>query len=197
MKKLLPFLFVLLSVRCLAQQETLATPWGGLNNGDSAFEINDNEAQDLQDVDITESGYGVKKRAGYASYQSFGVSTAGVTGAYFFRDVTGQDTIIAVNNGKVYKSVAGSSFASFITTDTVGAYYDFTDSQGYLWRADSSNDQIFRWDGTTVTYYPNHPRGTQVEVSPDRLIITGSTSSPNTVYFSASGDFTNFTNDIQ
>lgn len=196
-KRLLPFLFLFSFSKVLAQNGGPGAPWGGLNNGDAAFEINDNEAQDLQDVDITEMGMGIKKRDGYALFKTVGNSTMAVTGEYFFRDIAGLDTTIAANNGVVYKSVAGAAFTSFITTDTVGAFYDFTDSQGYLWRANSSHDQICRWDGTTLTYYPNSPKGDQIESSPDRLIISGSTSSPNTVYFSAAADFTNFTTDIQ
>ncbi len=165
----------------------------GLHNSESSMLINDDEAQAIQDVDITDSGLGLKKRDGYTLYKAIGVSTAGVRGGYYFRTSGGNDLIIHANNMSVLKSAAGGNYSAFITTDTLGSYYDFTDSQGYLWRANSSRDEIARYDGTTLTYYPSHPKGDQVEALPDRLVISGTSGNPNRINFSASADFTTFT----
>ena len=78
-----------------------------------------------------------------------------------------------------------------------GSYYDFTDSQGYLWRATSNRDEIFRYDGSNRTYYPSHPKGNQIEALPDRLAISGTSANPNRVNFSAATDFTTFTTGLQ
>lgn len=192
MKKLLPLLFLLLP--CLSFGESQVIPkFRGLNTADSAVLINDDQAQDLQDVDITQTGNGVKKRDGYALYKTIGVSTSAVRGGYYFRDASGNDNIIHTNSLSIFKSVAGAAYSAFVTTDTANSYYDFTDSRGFLWRANSNRDQILKYDGTTLTYYPSHPRGDQIEVMPSRLAISGTTADPNCVNFSADGDFTTFT----
>src|SRR5678815_168385 len=105
MKKYISFIFLLFGINLFAETGGVPAPWGGLNNGDASFQIGDNEAQDLSNVDITEQGYGIKKRDGYAQFKTLGVSTTGITGGYFFRDVNGTDTLVHANNGIVYKSV--------------------------------------------------------------------------------------------
>jgi hypothetical protein len=165
----------------------------GLNNADAAVLIGDDEAQDLQDVDFTDSGNGIKKRSGYSSFKTVVSSTHGVRGGYFFRDASGNDNLIASNNRSVYYQRNGGAYTAFITTDTIDSYYDFTDSQGFLYRATNNRDQFARWNGTTLTYYPSNPAVNQVEALADRLVLSGTTANPNRVYFSAQADFTTFT----
>lgn len=169
----------------------------GLNNGDASILINDNEAQDLLNVDITENGYGIKKRAGISLFKTIGTSTWGVRGGYFFRDIAGVDTIVHANNRSVFKSLGGGNYSAFITTDTAGSYYDFTDSQGYLYRFNSNRDEIARYDGSAVVYFPSMPKGDQGEAMPDRMAISGTTGDPNTVFFSKLADFTDYTTGIE
>ena len=194
MKKILVFLILLVPVTAFAESQSIAGQWRGLNNGDASILIGDNEAQDLLNVDITDGGYGIKKRAGIVQFKTIGVSTHSVVSGYYFRDVAGKDTLVFSNDRSLYRSTytsgSWSPFAAFITTDTASSRYDFVDSQGYVWRANSSRDQVARYDGTTVTYYPSLPLCTQIEVSDDRMIFTGDTSVPNQIYFSKSGDFT-------
>jgi len=176
------------------QAETLAVGNPrGLNNADASMLINDNEAQDLLNVDITDNGYGIKKRSGYSQFKTIGTSTWGVRGGYYFRDASGNNLLIHANNQSVFKSVNSGAYAAFITTDTAGSYYDFTDSQGYLYRATSNRDEYCRYDGTTLTYYPSAPKGTQIEAMSDRMLIAGTAANPNRVYFSKVADFTDFT----
>lgn len=197
MKNLGLILSLIFSVSPLyAESQAIGGKWGGLHDSDASILIEDNEAQSLQDVDITESGSGIKKRSGYAQFQTVGTSTWAVRGGYFFKDASSNDTIVHTNNRSVYKSASGGTYSAFITTDTAGSYYDFTDSQGSIWRATSNNDEIASYNGTAVTYYPNAPKGDQIEVMPDRMAISGSTTTPNTVYFSAAADFTDYTTGI-
>lgn len=184
---------ILLALPSVSLAESQSIPkFRGLNNADAAVLIGDDQAQDLQDVDITPSGNGVKKRAGYTQFRTIGNSTHPVRGGYYFRDTSANDVLVNTNLSSIYKSLNGGAYSAFVTTDTSGSYYDFTDSQGYLWRANSSRDEILRYDGTTVTYYPSAPKGDQVEALPDRLAISGTSAAPNTVNFSAAADFTNF-----
>jgi hypothetical protein len=164
----------------------------GLNNADASIMISDSEAQDLLNVESTANGFGFKKRDGYDLFKTVGVSTHPVKGGYNFRDVNGQDTTVHTNDGMIYKSVNSSNYTAFITTDTPGTYTDFTDSNGFLWRATSGLDEIAKYDGTTLTYYPDTPKGNQIEVSPDRLIISGASGYENRIYFSGAADFTDF-----
>lgn len=191
-RALLSALLILLPVITHADPQVIPQ-FRGLHNSENAVLINDDEAQDLQDVDITDTGKGIRKRAGYNQFKTIGTSTWGVRGGYYFRDTGGTDLIIHANNRSIFYSEAGGNYTAFVTTDTEGSYYDFVDSYGYIWRANSNRDEILRYDGTTVTYYPSHPKGDQIEALPDRLAISGTSANPNRVHFSKIADFTSFT----
>lgn len=193
MKKIISIALFFLAQTAFCGSQSIGGQWGGLNNADASVLVGDNESQDLSNVDITDNGYGIKKRDGYAQYKTIGVSTWAVRGGYYFKDAGSNDEIIHTNDTKIFKSVNGAAYSAFVTTDTAGSYYDFTDSQGSLWRANSSRDEILKYDGTTVTYYPSAPKGDQIEALPSRLAISGTTANPNYVNFSQDGDFTNFT----
>lgn len=167
--------------------------WSGLNNVDASIVVGDTEAQDLLNVDIALNGYGIKKRSGFAQYLTIGCSSCGVRGGYYFNDAGGVNEIIHANNASVFKSTTSLAYSAFITTDTVDSYYDFVDSNGFLWRANNNRDEICRYNGTDLTYYPTHPKGNQIEFTPDRLVISGTTANPNRIHFSATADPTTFT----
>lgn len=186
-------LFALASWICRADSQPIGGQWRGLNNADASIQIADNEAQSLQDVDITDNASGIKKRSGYTQFRTIGVSTWSVRGGYYYRDTSGNDTIIHANDRSIYKSVNSAAYSAFITTDTAGSYQDFTDSQGNLWRANNNRDEIFSYSGSAVTYYPSLPKGNQIEATPTRLVISGTTANPNRIHKSAQGSFSNFT----
>ena len=200
MKKLLSaVIFGFLGIGCvqfpppvLAESQVIPQ-FRGLHNAENSMLINDDEAQDLRNVDMTDSGLGVKKRDGYDQYKTIGTSTWAVRGGYYFRDTSANDNIIHSNNQSIFKSVTGGNYTAFVTTDTAGSYYDFTDSRGLLWRATDNRDEILSYNGSAVTYYPSHPKGDQIEVLPDRLAISGTTANINRIHFSKKADFTTFT----
>ncbi len=198
MKRLLAFLIAsFLAASLQAETQVVGSPWGGLNDGDSAVGIADNEAQSLLNVDITDSGFGIKKRDGTAQFKTVGTSTWGVRGGYYYRDTSGNDTVIAGNGVNVSKSVNGSAFSAFITTGTAGSYWDFTDSQGYLYGVNSNNDEVWRYSGAALTYFPSFPKGTQIEAMPDRLAIAGVAATPNRVHYGPRADFTSMSTGTQ
>lgn len=176
-----------------AERKGFVGPWRGVHESDYGALIADNEASALQDVDISEDAMAIVKRAGYVQFKTVGVSTWAVRGLYFFRDTGGTDTVIAANNRSVFKSTGSVAFSAFITTDTAGASYDFVDTQGYLYRLNSERDELARYDGTTLTYFPSAPKGKQIEALPDRLAIAGTTANRNCIDFSGAGAFTTFT----
>lgn len=191
MKRLLGFLLLFLPALVLAESQTIPG-FRGLNNSAPAILIGDSESQDLLNVDFTLGAGGIKKRSGYAQFRTIGVSTWATRGGYFFRDTAGVDTLVFANNQSIFESVGGGAFSAFVTTDTAGSYYDFTDSQGYVWRANSSRDTILRYDGANVTYYASAPKGNQIEATASRLVISGTSGNPNRINFSAEADFTDF-----
>lgn len=213
MKKLI--IAAIFSISSFAWSETQSIggpPWGGLNRSAGASEpsasflIGDNEAQDLSNIDIGTNGEWINKRSPWAIYTTMPVSTAPVKGIHYFRSALGYDTLIVANDKNVYAGIDlaatiglqftyNFTFSAIITTDSAGSFYDFEDSNGTLWRADSGRDQIFSYDGAAVTYYPALPKGKQIEILPDRLVIAGSTNT-TTIYFSAAGNFSDFTTGI-
>ena len=196
-KILLSTVLILIPLRILADTQAFGGQFQGINNGDAPILIGDNEAQDASNVDITDNQYGIKTRDGYLQFRTIGVSTWGVRGGYYYTDLNGNKLLIHASSTTIYKSLNSGVYSSIVTTDTAGSYYDFTDSQGYLWRANSNRDEIFRYDGSNRTYYPSHPKGNQIEAMSDRLAISGTSANPNRVYFSQAADFTTFTTGLQ
>ncbi len=193
MKKLLLFLLLASPLSLQADSVSVGGSFRGLNNGDSSMLIQDNEAQDLLNVDITKNGFGISKRAGYAQFRTIGVSTWGVRGGYYFTDQSGNNKIIHANDKSVYHSLNGAAYSAFYSTASNGGYWDFTDSQGVLYGASHNHDPPFTWNGTTITFSTSVVRGSQVEALPDRLVITGATATPNTIFFSRSAFFDDWT----
>lgn len=193
MKKVLLSVLFLFPSALFAESQFIGDKWGGLNNADSSMVIGNNEAQSLQDVDFTDSGAGIKKRSGYAQFRTIGVSTWGVRGAYYFRNSALADLVIHANSLSIFKSANSGAYSAFLTTATNGSYWDFADSLGFLYGANSNNDELWRYNGTTLTYFPNHVKGDQVEFTADRFVISGGTTNPKTVTFCKASDPTDCT----
>lgn len=167
--------------------------WRGIAAHNAAVFINDNEAQDAQNVDIGEFGYSIKKRDGYALHKAIGISTHPINSNYFARMADGNDGLFATNEKDIYVSESGGTYTAIVTTDTADSYYDFDDNNGIIFRANSNRDEILSYNGTAVTYYPSHPKGDQFESLSARAAISGTTANPNRIHFSADSDFANFT----
>ena len=68
--------------------------------------------------------------------------------------------------------------------------YSVYDDDLYLGNAVES---LYKWDGTTFTEYNSAPKGNVLEVFEDRMFITGVIAEPLTLYYSAIGDPTDWT----
>lgn len=192
-KRLLLLLTLLLPVSLRAESAGAGGNFRGINNGDASIFIGDSEAQDALNVDITQNGYGIKKREGTAQFKQLVTSTWGVRGGYYYTDALGNNRIIHANAKSVYSSINGAAYSSIYSTATDGSYWDFSDSQGRLYGASSNHDPIFTFDGTSISFATGPPRGSIIEVLPDRFVVSGVTATPNYIYFSGQADFTNFT----
>jgi len=79
------------------------------------------------------------------------------------------------------------------TNYTAGARFGFNVYDDYLYGCNGV-DNFFRFDGTTFTEYASAPKGNILEVFEDRMFISGKASEPLTIYYSAVGDPTNWSN---
>ncbi len=169
-------------------------PFTGIHDADSSVTIGDSEAQTANDVRLTKDGKGLKTREGIALNATLTTSTGPVVGAHFFKAAGGTAVRLVAQDIYVDASLGGAAFSHIISTmPATISYYDFADSQGSVWGLSSSNTELFSYNGSAVTWYPSLPKGTQVEASPDRLIISGTSANPNRINYSQSGTFTNFT----
>lgn len=171
----------------------IGSPFSGLNNQDNPVVIPNQNAQDLLNVDITPGGLSVKKRHGYGLDATLAISTSAVHGGYHFFDANGNDIRLWMNDTRVSASKNGGTYNVIVSTLTSGATLQCIDSQGLAWCVDSKNDQVFRTDGSVVSWFPSVASGTTVTAGPDRLAMANVQGNQNSIYFSASGDFTNFT----
>jgi hypothetical protein len=142
-------------------------------------------------VDITDNGYGIKKRAGYFAFKTLGISTDGIKGGHFFAAANGNEYLVHANNRRVYASTNDGAYSNMRTTGTLGAYYDFENSLGVLYGADDQRDSVLKWTGTVLSHPSGIPKGKYIEATPDRFVVAGTTDT-NRVWFSAKADFTDF-----
>jgi len=152
---------------------------------------NTSEAQDLLNVDVSITGNSVKKRDGYGQYKSLGTG-AGLHGGFHAFNSAGSDYQLWGSSTSLYSIVSDGSPTQLISSATVAATWDCTDTQGYSYCVNSSRNMYVKTDGTTINQYSS-PLGTMVESTPDRVIVAGVSGSPNTLFVSQANTFTNFT----
>lgn len=163
-----------------------------LNSNENSVIIDPSEAQDLLNVDITPGGKSIKKRPGYGLYKTVFTPSAGIHGGYHFFDSTGNDVQIWGSSVSLKGIVADATPTTLVSSATLSSTWDCADTQGNAYCADSNRDALIKTNGATITWYTT-PLGTMVESTPDRLVIAGVSATPNTLYFSGSNNFTNFT----
>lgn len=168
-------------------------PFSGLNNTDSSLVIPSGAAQDLLNVDITPGGKSFKKRKGYATAYTLGISTSPVHGVHNFYDSNGSIVELFGNDRRLTGSVNGGSPSVIISTATFGATWQCVDSQGFAYCANSLRDALYKTNGVTFSNLSVTSTGTMVAVTPERLVTAGFSSSPNRIDFSKANDFTTWT----
>lgn len=195
MRHLLLSILLFTAMPCRAQEGNIAIsgPFKGVNNTDASVTLEDGKAQDLLNVEATQDGLGITLRRGYSLFQDVTIATAGIKGAKYFRDSSGNNIKLFANDRFVYKTTNNGTFATVLATATIGSDWMFCESGGYIYGFNSNNDRPWRYDGTTRTDLTTSPLGTMCSTTLDRLLVAGTTDYPNRLYYSASGDYTNFT----
>lgn len=179
----------------LAQSGTVGVDrFGGLEDSNLPAVISPYRAQDALNVESSLDGRSLRKRKGYSLEATLTVSTDEVTGLTSFVDSSGNNVRVACNNVYCAKSVNGGAFSNFLTTATSSnTRWSFVNINGKLYGANSSRDIVFQYDGTTLSYPPEIPRGSILELTRDRLVVADTSANPNRVTYSKSGDYTEFT----
>jgi len=194
MKKLFSFLSIsLLSTLLFAEgspNQQVIGPFSGLNNADNPAAIPLEKAQDLLNVDLSLNGKSVFKREGYGLAYALTNTTSPIHGTYIFYDGTGNDVALSFNDTRITSSINGASPTVLTSTMTNGSTWQCTDSQGFAYCANTSRTFIIKTNGVTFSTVQNlNSTGTIVAVTPDRLVASGFSSSPNRIDVSAAADF--------
>lgn len=190
-KRILFALF--LSTATYADQIALDS-FGYLNNNETSVIIGPSESQDLLNVDVTAGGKSVVKREGYGSYKSLGTGQAIHGGAHFF-DASGNDVQLWGSSTSLHGIVTDGTPTKLISTATLNATWDCADTQGFAYCVTSSRNGLIRTNGVTHTYFGT-PAGTMIDMTPDRLVISGVSGALSTLYYSKAGDYANFATGI-
>jgi hypothetical protein len=189
MKRWAPIVALLLVSSAGAEQVSLSK-FGGLNNNESSVIIDQSQAQNILNVDITPGGKSVKKRSGYGLYKALATGQA-LHGGYKFFDSSGNNVQVWGSSTSLYGIVGDATPTQLISSATLNSTWDCADTQGTAYCVDSNRDAFLSTNGATKTWYTT-PLGTIITSLPDRLVVSGVSGSPNTLYFSQSGVFTNF-----
>lgn len=176
--------------------QTTISSFKYLDSNDNSVVLNPSEASDLLNVDISPSGRSVKKRPGYGFYKTAFATSTGLHGGFHSFDISGNNVQLWASSVTVVGIVNGGTPNIIVSSMTVNSTLDCADSQGFSYCVDSSRDFYIKTDGTNLTQWFTTPIGTMVESTPDRIVVAGVSSSPNTLYVSQSNTFTNFTTGV-
>lgn len=176
---------------CFATEQVAIDHFGYLNINEAPGIIDPTEAQQILNVDVTPGGKSIKKRSGFGSYKTLPTGQA-IHGGHHFFDSSGNDVQVWGSSTSLYGIVADGAATQLISSATLNATWDCADTQGFAYCVNSSHNALIKTNGTTKTWYPA-PIGTMVAITPERLLVAGVAAAPNSIYYSAASDFTNFT----
>lgn len=169
-------------------------PFGSLNNTESSYIIPSNQAQDLLNVDLSNSTKSIKKRRGYGTAFTLNIDTSPVHGVYSFYDSNGADVSLYFNDRRMGVSVSGGSPTVFFSTGPNGSTYQCVDSAGSAYCANTSRTNIISVNSSTYSMISGFTStGTMVAVTPERLVQAGFSNAPNMIWFSKANDFNTWT----
>ena len=173
-----------------AEGREVIGPFGGLNNSESSYVINPEQASDLLNVDLSDGAKSIKKRKGYGTAFTLSDATSPVHGTYFFYDTDGSDVVLAFNGRHVNRSISGAAPSVIYTSATNNATWQCIDAEGFAYCANTGRDAIFKIDASAISKLSGFTStGTMVAVTPERLVQAGFSLTPNRIDFSKSNDF--------
>lgn len=188
-------LISLLFVSPVLAEQRILSAFGGVNNNESSAIIDDSQAQDALNVDLTPNGRSVKKRSGYGVYKSLGTGQS-VRGGHHFFNTGGADVQLWGSSTSLYGITSDATPVQIVSSATFNSTWDCTDTQGFAYCVNSSRDALIKTDGVTISTWMTSPLGTMITSTPDRLVVSGVSGSGNSLYFSQSNVFNNFTTGI-
>ncbi len=171
--------------------------FGGLDDTDNPSTLQPNEAQSLLNVEANFTDTAIMKRGGLVSQTTPVLSTVAINGLYYFIDKNSNQQIILCQGCYCEASTNGGVFTTLTSTENAKTLrWSFVDYNGSVYAVDDQGDQPWSWDGTTFTQpfstsAPTTP--TLIELTKDRLVLSGVSTNPSSVYYSQSGNITNFT----
>ena len=190
-------LALLLAVPVAAQNITIAGPFTGINDTDATITLDPSQAQTALNVEVSDDGLALNKRAGYALTDTLTTTTSPVNGAISFKDATGRNIHLVASDNSIYTSIDGGAFTALLSTMPVNAKWDFCESGGTIYAFNDSHDVPWSWNGSVITYYADMPKASICAITTSRMLLAGTTDYPNRLYFSEAGDYTNFVVDIE
>lgn len=175
----------------------------GLNNRSVSTEIGDNEAQSLNNIDLTDTG-GIKKRNGtnIVADDKGALAVKGLHSAYY-GDGTAHMLMAsqsATTSGLWYRAGAGATWAEVVLNGATMLANKDAEFEDFF---DGTNEMTFIADGTTFQKYQASTHKiidattipgtttdnvTMLKLYKNRLYATGGTSVPERVFYSALGD---------
>lgn len=176
---------------CKGTEQVALDHFGYLNSNEAPAIIDIAEAQDLLNIEVTSGGKSIKKRSGYGSYKTLAGSQA-IHGGHHFFDTSGNDVQVWGSSTSLFGIVADAAATTLVSSATLNATWDCADSQGSAYCVNTSRNGLIKTNGATMTWYAA-PLGTMVAITPERLLVAGIAAAPNSIYYSAGSDFTNFT----
>ena len=174
-------------------KEASITKWGGLDDSQDSMIIADHRSQDCLNVEASRDGLSIEQREGYYLTDQLTYSTSAVINQHSFNNSSGDELRIVAHDVLVQKSVNGAPFASFFSTATANAVWDFVDANGYLYMVNDKRDGVWRFDNATLYNMTDAPVFRQIETMTERMVGTGVAGFLNRVYFSKANDFDTWT----
>ena len=180
---------------------------GGLNDAFSAIAIEDNEAQDLQNIVLTTYG-SFATRDGYEKLNSttLGASVA-CTGLKYYAPTSGSKYLVGIfDNDKIYKMDYQVGGGPDGTWDDITGSVSFLIGQNNLASFAVGEDTLliedglnttapFKWTGSgnVADLGGSPPNATLVAYHKNIAFAAGNNTNPSTLYFTDVGDIENWT----
>lgn len=167
----------------------------GLVTDQDSTLIPDGAAQDLQNVDVKHGS--IEKRRG-STTQNAAPLTGDLPVKGVFEFVDGQNVyVITVSSNSIFRSSDGGASSTIVSSThgfTTSSIPRAVSAFSYLWVVDGTTNAV-RINATQIFPSTTVPKGTTIAFWAGRLWIGGVSASSSTLYASAVGDGTDWTQD--
>lgn len=174
-------------------ESIFVSPFGGLNDSIDSALIEKGQCQNCLNVELNKNGTAVRKRDGFAHFQTLPISTQQVSGSFGFKDASGNEQLLYIAGTRLAR-ITNQATAVDITTRTNTARLSCVAANGKAYCFTSSADLPFSYDGTTFANLTanSFPQGKTAALTTGRMVVIGVSGQTNRAYFSKSGDLEEF-----